>query len=86
MPEADFKKVAVVIQRGKWRADFQAQAWVGHAVAEGLGLDSSSKRDRKTIARALGFWIDTGLLVVVERPDERRRPKKFVELAEGVRG
>ena len=82
MTGQDFEKVAAVIWRGKWRADFRAKAWVGHAVAEALGLDAGIKSDRARISGMLGVWIAAGSLVVVEGEDEKRMIKKFVEVKE----
>ena len=77
MTGADFDKVAAVIRSGKWRADFRAKAWVGHAVAKALGLDAASKSDRAKISGMLGIWIAAGSLIVVERPDDNRDDEKI---------
>ena len=69
MTGADFDKVAIVIRSGKWRENLRAKAWVGHAVAKALGLDTSLKRDRAKIGSLLGVWIAAGSLIVVERPE-----------------
>ena len=82
MTGQDFEKVATVIRRGEWRADFRAKAWVGHAVAEAMGLDAGIKKDRAKISGMLGVWLVAGSLIIVERPDEHRELKKFVEVKE----
>lgn len=80
MTAADFDRVAVVIRRGNWRENAQAAAWVGKAVAEALELDASNKADRAKIAAMLNVWRSSGALRVVERQDEKREVKKFIEV------
>ena len=82
MTGQDFEKVAAVIRRGKWRENAQAKAWVGHAVAEALGMDATNRSDRARISGMLKVWLKVGSLIVVERPDEFRSMKKFVEVKE----
>ena len=82
MTGQDFEKVAAVIRRGKWRENAQAKAWVGHAVAEALGMDATNRTDRARISGMLKVWLKAGSLIVVERPDDFRSMKKFVEVKE----
>ena len=82
MTGQDFEKVAAVIRRGKWRENAQAKAWVGHAVAEALGMYATTRSDRARISGMLKVWLKVGSLIVVERPDEFRSMKKFVEVKE----
>ena len=82
MTAADFDKVARVIRSGKWRHSPQAGAWVGKAVAEALDLDFDNKTVVAKIKRMLGVWYAAKSLVVVERDDESRQTRKFVEVAE----
>jgi hypothetical protein len=82
MTGQDFEKVAAVIRRGKWRENAQAKAWVGQAVAEALGMDATTRSDRARISGMLKVWLKVGSLVVVERPDDFRSMKKFVEVKE----
>ena len=82
MTGQDFEKVAAVIRRGKWRENLQAKAWVGHAVAEALGMDASNKAHRARIGGMLKVWLAAGSLIVVEGQDENREMKKFVEVKE----
>jgi hypothetical protein len=80
----DFEKVAVVIRGGKWRENAQAEAWVGKAVAQALGLEVKSRADKARIVAMLKAWGSAGSLVVVEGKDENRISKKFVEVSEGI--
>ncbi len=79
---SDFEKVAVVIRGGTWRKDVRAGDWVGKAVARALGLDVEDKRDKAKIGGLLKVWLSAGSLIVVERTDEQRRPREFVEVAD----
>jgi hypothetical protein len=78
---ADFDKVAAVIRGGRWREYPTAAAWVGNAIAEALDLDIEDPKDKARVKRYLGAWIAAKTLVVVERKDENRAVRKFVEVA-----
>jgi hypothetical protein len=66
----------------RYRADAQASAWVGRAVADILGLSASSgdKADRAKINRLLRIWIENGALMKVQDKDEKRNVRTFVEV------
>ena len=51
-------------------------------MAEALGLDVTNKTDQAKVSGMLKVWLDAGSLIVVERPDEYRSMKKFVEVKE----
>jgi AAA domain len=73
------------IDGGSWKESVQAKDWVGHAVADALGLDASKNdnSDRKRIGRLIRTWIANGALVVVNRRDPvKREDKPFVEVGE----
>jgi hypothetical protein len=76
----DFDKVAVVIKAGSWRASSQAKDWVGKAVAQALGIDLDADANKFTVGMMVKTWIGIGRLRVVERQDERRKAKEFVEV------
>ena len=77
-----FDKVATVIRGGVWREDSRARDWAGIGIADALGLDLSEARDRARVASMLKSWIDSKALVVVERLDAKRMPKRFVEVGD----
>jgi hypothetical protein len=52
----DLKQVQNRISSGKWRADVRADDWVGHAVADVLGLDLDQKVDRARVKSLLKTW------------------------------
>ena len=73
------------IASGQWRHAPQSPTqWVGIAVAEVLKLNLAKKPDRRRINVMLGTWLHNGALQVVEREDEHRHPKKFVEVGTSV--
>ena len=76
----DFMRVAVAIKGGTWRENARSNEWVGIAVAKTLGLSAGDKQDRAKINALLKAWFGSGSLVVVERLDETRRKRKFVEV------
>jgi hypothetical protein len=66
------------VSAGEWRADSRSSEWVGIAIARVLGLEP--EKCRKRIADVLKEWIKNGAFKVVEREDEYRHTKKFVEV------
>lgn len=78
---ADFDKVAAVIKGGEWRESVQSANWVGLAIAEALGLDADLPADKGRIKRLLKGYLKAGSLVVVERKDDKRNIRNFVEVA-----
>jgi hypothetical protein len=68
------------INGGQWRAHPQAENWVGKAVAEVLELDLERKPDRATVNTLLKTWIKLGALKRIERLDEHRHEKTFIEV------
>jgi hypothetical protein len=81
---ADLRKVQAAIAAGRWRADVQAKAWVGYAVAAALGLDPVA--DRAKITGLLKMWIASGALVIVEGVDDRRERRPFVKVGAPANG
>ena len=75
------EEILRVIAAGEWRDDIQAGAWVGKAFAEVLKVDLGDKRDKATIKWMKAQWLQKGLLVIVEKRDQKRGKKKFVEVA-----
>jgi hypothetical protein len=76
----DTKAVQQRVSEDQWRADVQAASWVGKAVAEVLGLDLEDAADKSKAKSMVKKWVTNGVLVVVKRLDEKRRPKRFVEV------
>jgi hypothetical protein len=80
--DADFDRVAALINARKWRESSQAADWVGKAVAEALDLNLDNAPDRTRVAGMLKAWIASGSLRVVNGKDNKRQTKKFVEVAQ----
>jgi hypothetical protein len=78
----DFDKVALVIRAGSWRKDVRSSNWVGKAVAQALDLDVENRADKAKVSGLLKVWLSAGSLVLVERSDEQRRPREFVEVCD----
>jgi hypothetical protein len=80
MTAADFDKVATVIRASRWRESPQAKSWVGYAVAQALGLNADSRKDRARILGMLKAWFAAGSLIKVAGVDEHRDERIFVEV------
>jgi AAA domain/DnaB-like helicase N terminal domain len=76
----DTKRVQKAVADGEWRASSQAADWVGKPVADALGLDLEDKAARKRVKGMIETWIENGVLREIERHDEKRRPRKYVEV------
>ncbi len=77
---ADLLAVQRAVHGKSCRADVQSPDWVGHTVADVIGLDTADKTDQTKIKSLLKTWIKNGALVVVERPDSKRIQRKFIEV------
>ncbi len=76
---ADCERVIAMVRAdATFRMDSQAGNWIGHAVAEVLGLDVGRKADREQVNRVLRIWIDKGALTTQRRQDEHRKMRTFV--------
>jgi hypothetical protein len=76
----DLAKAQAAVGAGKWRADVQAEEWVGKPIAEALGLDLDKSADKARVKGMIKQWIATKALVVVKRKDDRRRERDHVEV------
>lgn len=79
---SDFDRAAAAIKAGQWRANSQAKDWVGLPVAKALGLSLAVKQERAKVTGLIKIWRTSGALVEVEKQNERRQMKKFIEVAE----
>lgn len=72
-------EVQKAVAAGKWRENVQTKdAWVGHCVANVLGIDVDQKHARKRISILLNTWISEGMFEVVEEEVGHRKTAKFV--------
>ena len=70
--------VQKAVEQGDWRADARSPQWVGFAVAQALDMDAEASRKR--ISKLLKEWVANEALKIVEREDDQRHPRKFVEV------
>jgi hypothetical protein len=75
--EAHMLKVRAMAAEGCYRSDAQSPDWIGRAVADVLHLDADD--DRARIKAILKTWMKNKVLKTVERKDETRHMKSFVE-------
>lgn len=78
----DLLAVQKRIAQEEWRASSQAEKWVGKAVAEVLELDLASASLQTQVKTLLKVWLGSGALKEVERNDEERHLRKFVEVGQ----
>lgn len=72
-----------LVGAGDWRENVQTRhKWVGYPIAEALGMDID--KDKKRIAKMLRAWLAEGVLEIVEKDDEQRRPRQFVIVGKWV--
>jgi hypothetical protein len=63
---------------GDWRKDAKSDEWIGHAVADLLGLDADNPVDVKKIKAILSIWFDNKVLDTALRKDAHRKERQFV--------
>jgi hypothetical protein len=78
----DLARVQALIADGEWRADPQAEAWAGKAVAGVLGLKVEIAADKRRIKALLQTWISNGALRIETRDDKKREPRKWIVCGE----
>jgi hypothetical protein len=78
----DLIAVQYAVDGKELRQNVQANDWVGHTIAEVLGLDSQSKRDKNTIKALLKTWIDKGALTVAKGCDGKARSRPIIEVGQ----
>ncbi len=74
----DLIRVQQVVGASDWRDSPRAEAWVGKAVGEALGLDLDLKPDRARVTRLVAEWVRGGALEIVDKQDGNRVSRKFV--------
>lgn len=77
---ADLLAVQRRVDGGQWRENAQAKDWVGHAVAEVLGLDLSEKADKQKVKGLLATWVKSGALTRTMAKDANRQERPMVEV------
>ena len=72
----------VAISEGEWRESVQAKQWAGHAIAPVLGLNIDDKSDKAKAAKILRTWLVNGALKTVDKPDDKRNVRQFIEVGD----
>ena len=76
----DLFRVQKAIAGGAWRQSVSAKGWAGAAVADVLGLDLDDPAAKAKVKTLLRTWIDNKALKVVQRPDDSRHDRPFIEV------
>jgi len=63
---------------GEWRKDSKSDEWIGHVVAEILGLDTENEDDLNKIKAILKTWFGNKVLDTATRKDDHRKQRQFV--------
>ena len=75
---ADLRKVQDAVATGEWAENVQSKDWVGHAVAEALGLNADAKADKVRIKSLLYTWTKNGALTLKRQHDPVKRRERPV--------
>jgi hypothetical protein len=76
----DLFRVQKAIAAGEWRQSSSAKGWVGTAVADVLDLNLTEPTAKAKVKTLLRTWIENKALKVVQRPDESRHDRPFIEV------
>lgn len=67
----------------RYREAPQSPDWIGHMIAEVIGADTEVPADKKRVKATLSMWLASGALKIVEGPDAKYTPRKFVVPGDG---
>jgi hypothetical protein len=77
----DLFRVQKAIAAGEWRqSPTAAKGWAGSAVADVLGIDLADPAAKAKVKSLLRTWTENKALKVVQRPDESRHDRPFIEV------
>jgi hypothetical protein len=71
-----------VADGGPWRANPQADMWVGKPIAKALGIDITDKAGRTKVRSLLDTWTKNGMFAVISGKTDDRHKTQFVEVGE----
>ena len=73
------KQVQQRVSEGEFRADVRSKdRWVGNVIADVCNIDIGSGQHR--VKDILKQWLETDMLRIVERQDQHRKAREFVEV------
>lgn len=75
-------KVVAAMGTRRWRTEPRSPDWVGNAIAQALQIDAPSISGRASIKTIIKTWISEGLFKVLAQPDENRKMKEYIEIAQ----
>jgi hypothetical protein len=82
--DADIERaLAEVRAGGPWRADTRSsrEVWVGVPIANALGLNLLDVRVKRAVVKLVKNWLAAGRLRRVERTDQNREKREYIEVA-----
>jgi len=80
---ADLRVAQLAIsQTGPWRADVRSAEWVGIGIAKALRIDLSSRNGKAKVAGLVRQWVTSGMFIEVEKIDDQRHKRRFVEVGQ----
>src|SRR5207249_2032909 len=66
-------RIKKIVQEEDWRADSRAERWVGHPIAQLLGLDLNKRTDKAKVKAIVDLYFKAGVLVKEKRRDKNSR-------------
>jgi hypothetical protein len=67
---------------GPWRANVQADEWIGKPIAGAVGLVHTNKLHRKQLTALVKDWIGHDRLEIFEGRDDNHMKKEFIRAKE----
>lgn len=77
---ADLRAVQTKVNEGQYRESVQSREWVGLAVGEVLDIDMADEANVTKVKTLLATWFRNRMFKTVEKPDQHRKPRAFVEV------
>ncbi len=69
------------IRNSEWVAASQSKDWVGRSIAHSLDMNLDDADDAVTVKSIIKAWLKDGTLCRVERVDQYRKTRTFIEVA-----
>lgn len=79
---AKAQAVQRAVAEGQYRRDPRSGEWVGHIIAQIIGMDVD--KDRPRLNAVIKEWLKNEVLKIVEHEDEQRRPRQYVEVGRWI--
>ena len=69
------------IANSEWVKSVQSKDWVGRSIAHSLDLNLDDADDTAQVKSIIKAWLKDGILCEVERTDQYRKLRTFIEVA-----